>query len=511
MKTIITFGITLLFVTTSYAQSLSVESFQLLEKDMTAKLAGTQKTDQNGEVAALIKVVTPEKGFTFEGGSMGIVATEQKTGEIWVYMPGDPEKITIKHQAFGVLRDYIFPVPVEGGRTYELLLDIGTGRYVTVTSSMEESDITIDGKYYGRAPLYNVYLNYGIHTIKAVGNKYEGELRTAVLVNDEKHRVINVEMKNASEYFGGVTVTAPNNAEILFQDKSVGTGEWTTSLREGEYSVQTYLPDCDTTTTTFTVTPQTNITVEAKAPVPHMGYLNLIYATHGVKTTVIGNQSLDLSSPQVPVGAYSLSFSRKGYVTQNTIYNVYKNQVTSDTITLDRIEYVKKLSFFLGASYDINEMSGLSGIIGAVVYKHDIQISYTFGLTSSKKVSWYGNDGSLLSTMNYKQNVLAFKYGYQFQFNRLRQLALTPQVGFASYSLNGNVLSGSTSYGKNASASALTLGLKLVMVPFQHCAIFVAPEYDVALSKNNTYTNISKMAGFNASRFSMAIGALFTF
>ena len=156
-------------------------------------------------------------------------------------------------------------------------------------------------------------------------------------------------------------------------------------------------------------------------------------------------------------------------------------------------------------------MSGLSGIIGAVVYKHDIQISYTFGMTSSKKVSWYDTDGNLLSTMNYKQNVLAFKYGYQFQFNRLRQLALTPQVGFASYSLNGNVLSGSTSYGKNASASALTLGLKLVMVPFQHCAIFVAPEYDVALSKNNTYTNISKMAGFNASRFSMALGAFFTF
>ena len=101
--------------------------------------------------------------------------------------------------------------------------------------------------------------------------------------------------------------------------------------------------------------------------------------------------------------------------------------------------------------------------------------------------------------------------GYQFQFNRLRQLAMTPQVGYASYSLNGNILSGSTTYGKSASASALTLGLKVVMVPFQHCALFISPEYDIALSRNKAYTNISKAAGFDASRFSIALGALFTF
>ena len=57
------------------AQSLSVTDFKPLPNDLTANMAGTQVKDQNGEVAALIKVVTTQTGFTFEGGMAGIVKT----------------------------------------------------------------------------------------------------------------------------------------------------------------------------------------------------------------------------------------------------------------------------------------------------------------------------------------------------------------------------------------------------------------------------------------------------
>ena len=69
-------------VLTAEAQNMKVIDFRLLENDLTAIRYGTQKTDQNGEKAALIKIVTPEKGFNFDGGSLGIVATEEHTGEI---------------------------------------------------------------------------------------------------------------------------------------------------------------------------------------------------------------------------------------------------------------------------------------------------------------------------------------------------------------------------------------------------------------------------------------------
>ena len=40
------------------AQNIAVKSFQLLENDLTAIFQESQEIDQNGEVAALIKVIT---------------------------------------------------------------------------------------------------------------------------------------------------------------------------------------------------------------------------------------------------------------------------------------------------------------------------------------------------------------------------------------------------------------------------------------------------------------------
>ena len=122
----------LLVSATLSAQNISVSSFKLLENDLTANTTGTMKRDQNGEVAALIKVVTREKGFVFEGGMTGIAGTKQEAGEVWVYVPHGIKRITIKHDDLGVLRDYYFPIAIEKGRTYEMVLT--TGRVETIVT-----------------------------------------------------------------------------------------------------------------------------------------------------------------------------------------------------------------------------------------------------------------------------------------------------------------------------------------------------------------------------------------
>ena len=48
------------------AQGMKVVDFKLLENDLTANTRGTEKMDQNGERSALIKIQTPERGFTFD-------------------------------------------------------------------------------------------------------------------------------------------------------------------------------------------------------------------------------------------------------------------------------------------------------------------------------------------------------------------------------------------------------------------------------------------------------------
>lgn len=104
------------------AQSISVKSFKALPMDLTASSLEGKRIDQNGDVAALIKVVTNATGFVFEGGTLGIVDTKQETGEVWVWVPRASRKITIKHPKLGVLRSYVYPIEIEAERTYEMVL-----------------------------------------------------------------------------------------------------------------------------------------------------------------------------------------------------------------------------------------------------------------------------------------------------------------------------------------------------------------------------------------------------
>lgn len=115
----------MLIATAVGAQNISVASFKLLENDLTANTTGAMKRDLNGEVAALIKVVTTEQGFAFDGGMAGVVGTKQEVGEVWVYVPYGIKKITIKHPQLGVLRDYYFPIAIDKAKTYEMVLTTG--------------------------------------------------------------------------------------------------------------------------------------------------------------------------------------------------------------------------------------------------------------------------------------------------------------------------------------------------------------------------------------------------
>lgn len=60
-------------------------------------------------------MVTTQQGFVWEGGTLGIIKIEKKTGEYWVYLPHGSKKITIKHDKLGLLRDYVFPEAIRRG------------------------------------------------------------------------------------------------------------------------------------------------------------------------------------------------------------------------------------------------------------------------------------------------------------------------------------------------------------------------------------------------------------
>ncbi|MBQ9677207.1 MAG: PEGA domain-containing protein [Prevotella sp.] len=509
MRKVLLLFFTIIISLSAKADGISVVSFKLLDKDLTANTYGTKRIDQNGETAALIKIVTPEQDFTFNGGSLGIVATENKKGEIWLYVPRQAQKLTITHQSFGVLREYHYPIPVQGGRTYEMLLDIGIGRYVTITTSQAQSDVTVDGELIGKSPIYNRYMTYGKHTVVAQKDLYEGTKTINVVPTDSTQgRVESVDMQDMSRYYGDVTITVDNNAEIYFNDRQVGKGSWTTLLREGNYIVETRKADSDPAMTSFVVTAQQDNRIIANSPTPHTGYLSIYTRPANTKITYNGGRELDMQvNPPLPIGTYQVEFSKKGYITQNHEYTIRHNQTTKDTITLERISYVKPIAFYFGGAFTYQSLSGVTGILGLVLWNHDIQAGYTFGLAESDAVYW---GGDVNTATKYKMNTISVKYGYQIPL--LRKFVLTPQIGYSYNTLSAQAATeGSTTYGDGASSQNLSIGAKLILVPVQHLYIFVAPEYSFALSKDNNFKSITDSSNFSGEGFGVHAGLLVSF
>lgn len=74
------------------AQDISVQSFSMVETDLSAKI--NQRKDLNGIPCALIKVSLPIANAQFEGNIIG--NCEFKTNEYWVYVTNGSKKLIIK-------------------------------------------------------------------------------------------------------------------------------------------------------------------------------------------------------------------------------------------------------------------------------------------------------------------------------------------------------------------------------------------------------------------------------
>ena len=516
MKRLLTLiAIVLVLTVQAMAQSMKVVEFKLLENDLAANTRGTEKMDQNGERAALIKIQTPERGFLFDGGSLGIVATEEHAGEIWLYVPRRAQKLIISHPQFGVLRNWNYPIPISGARTYEMLIDIGTGRYANITSQVAGSQIYIDNEPVGPAPIYNKYLNFGKHKIEAKKDRYEGEEIKYITTDDDatKTLMINVEQRDMSDHFGDVNVTVDNKADIWFEGKNMGNGQWQTQLREGTYIVETRKADCDPEKTSFTVVAQQQNNVKAAAPTPHTGRLNIYTRPRNAQAILNGQDAIDLSEVHtLPVGTYQLALSRKGYVSRSGLeYTVQHNQTTTDTITLDRIKYIKPTTFYFGLGYTMRSLGGITALLGATYKNYDLQASYTFGLNSSDDVPWYSTDGNDVyqSSMTYKRSTLAIKAGYQFELTE--RLGITPQLGFEIERLSGTVSDRTNSYGDGATANCISIGAKLMFAPIQRFYAFINPSLSLAVSKDKNFERIADNSDISAGGFMVSLGAIFNF
>ncbi len=197
--------ISLFFVATATkAQNkIQVTSFNRMETDVTARITAPQR-DQNGEVCALIRIVTIEKDLMFEPDALGIVSRENKPGEIWLYIPRGARRISIMHDKFGVLRNYFYPDIIEKATVYEMEIQIGDGTQQTPTNTNTQlivmrpdpatADIYIDDeKVPTENGLFTATMKKGTHTYRVESPMYAPEAGIIDLGSEQK--IMSVTLK----------------------------------------------------------------------------------------------------------------------------------------------------------------------------------------------------------------------------------------------------------------------------------------------------------------------------
>lgn len=272
---------------TCYSQNISVESFRLLEKDLDARV-NFPKRDQNGEVCAIIKVVTPETDFVWDSDALGIVSAERKTGEYWLYVPRGARFLTIKHDLLGILREYQYPIPIQSATVYEMKLitaeiekivkkpEIIT-QWLAIDSEPKGANIFIEEKLVGTTP-YTGQFPEGEYTYRIELPRYHPEAGKVTLKG--KRETLTFTMRPR---FGKISVTSSPESGMMIYLNDENTGKTTPATLEGvssgnqtlKLTSQWYQPqaktvtvnDNQTTTASFTMEPAfANITVKTTPP-----------------------------------------------------------------------------------------------------------------------------------------------------------------------------------------------------------------------------------------------------
>ena len=327
------------------AQSLTVQSFRMDESDLTANTAGTIVMDQNGQKCALIKVETTQTGFSFDAGSLGVAKTEQKVGEIWVYVPEGVKRLTISHQQFGVLRDYDLGQTLKRAKTYILKLVSGevqttvkqarTSQYVVFQLQPKNAVVMLDNEMLQTSGgTATKMMKFGTYDYRVQAPDYLPEVGK-VAVNDPKNKhVVNVQLK---PNFAQVTLTVDNNAEIWVNGERKGEGSWTGNLGAGTYELETrkdgHRPAATTRDIEILSTPQT---IHLQAPTPIYGEAD-INSTPAMADIFVDDNKVGQTPQlvsQLLVGQHQVRLARQGYDDYNGIINVHEGETASLTATL---------------------------------------------------------------------------------------------------------------------------------------------------------------------------------
>jgi formylglycine-generating enzyme required for sulfatase activity len=367
-------GFFLLLSVDSVAQKLIVESFGKDVSDQVARY-GSPRKDQNGKSCAIVKIETTLllSDFTFDAGSMGVVHTEQKNGEIWVYLSPGTQRITITNKHFEPLRNYPFGEPLQEATVYILSLKSGTVKtvieeemaYQYLEVQCDYSSVTIKIDSGVAEPFDNgsfrKLLAYGKHTYVIESPLYY-PLAGKVEITSVKAPALKPVLEPRFS-----VITFISDGDIYVNDVRKGTGKCVEQLLPGMYKVQVQKASHRATQTAIEIKEANNRTITLPSPTPVYGSLDI---NSNVNADIyIDNQTLQQVSPyflsRSLIGKHTVALKAKGYKDYTADIEVEEGKIAKVSATLqkeDRTEAVGGISiemisvdggtFMMGCSSD---------------------------------------------------------------------------------------------------------------------------------------------------------------
>ena len=481
------------------AQKLAYRDFQARPQDMDAQSNTLEKRDRNGKRAAIIKIFTslPSSELTFGGSGQGFVAQEQHgPGQVWLYVPRASQKVTISHPKYDPLSFY-YPTDIKEGRVYSMVLS-PEGKEVSLSASARNAEIWIDGDSVGLSPV-NTYVPYGTHAVRArLGTLLFDD---DIVVERDGPSQFSLQMEDENRKYGDVVVDVDGGAELWFQGRREGVGQYAAHLRGDDYVIEARKPDHEPATTTFRVVPGQTTHIKANAPVPHLGYLKLTTVPeHGVTVTQADSVIATYPDMQLPVANYEWTFSRRGYTPVTRRFHITRGETLIDTVTLHKIQYVPQTTAYASVAFAASSRPGVAFTVGGMWNAIDLSASYTLGMGHTREVNWYNDTDNIFDqATSYRVDEWAVKAGYGLRF--AERFGLTPQLGFLQQRLIARRRAGN-----GFTVNCASVGARLAWHPVQHLGVFVTPEYAIPVGSRGDIVDVCRLAGLTRGGFRAYVG-----
>ena len=343
----------------AFAQNISVADFYLAENDLTARTHGTSVEDQNGNICALIKVKTTEKGtWTFDVGMLGVKKTEMQNAahaaEIWVYVPFGVTWMSIQHEKLGELDHYRFPCSIDKGCTY--IMKLTTGKVITIVEEevrqqyllfqldppnaiLEVNDKLWSVEADGTAMQY---VDFGTYKYRVRASDYSEEVGRVTVDDPNNTKIVPVKLKsNLAE----VTLKVDADAEIWVNNQKKGVRTWTGNLGSGTYKIECKQDGHETTMVSKEISTEMNgEIITLPAPTPIYGSLMVESTPNLCKLYIDGkdNGTTPKSINNILVGQHEIRLTKDGYDEHKETVTVAKGERKQVKATMNKQEVVQQ-------------------------------------------------------------------------------------------------------------------------------------------------------------------------